>query len=102
MKLTKTLLEKLVKEEMTKLREAAKGGKLLGGAKKPEDVKPTEVDADEFGTNKSLEDPEKRDHNIEESYNAIRALNSEEQRLVKRLRQIREQKVQHAKKLISQ
>lgn len=101
MKLTKSLLEKLVKEEMQNLRET-KGGKLLGGAKKPEDVKSTEVDADEYGTDKSLEDPEKREHNIEESYNMIRALNSEERRLVKRLHKIREQKVQHAKKLISQ
>ena len=90
MKLTKALLEKLVKEEM----------KLLGGAKKPEDVKADEVDADEYGTDKALEDPKKRDHNVEESYNKIRALNSEEKRLVTRLRKIREQKIQHAKTLI--
>lgn len=97
MKLTKQLLERLVKEEMKKLHEAKP---MTKGAKEPADVEATEVDADEFGTNKSLEKPEKRDHNIEESYNAIRALNSEEQRLVRRLRKIREQKVQHAKTLI--
>ena len=45
MKLTKQLLEKLVKEEMS----------LLGGAKKPEDVDADEIDADEYGTDKALE-----------------------------------------------
>ena len=84
MKLTTTVLKKIIAEELSRFNEA----KLFGDMKDPEDVDADELDADEFGTDKALENP--IDH--------YKALGLEETRLIHRLAQIHEAKKKVAKK----
>jgi hypothetical protein len=83
MKLTTTVLKKIIAEEVAKFKEA----KLFGDMKDVEDVDADEVDADELAD--SLE------HHIDH----YKALGLEESRLVKRLAQIQEAKKRVAKKV---
>lgn len=84
MKLTTTVLKRIIAEEVSKFREA----KLFGDMQDVEDVDADVVDADEYGTDKALENP--IDH--------YKALGLEETRLIKRLAQIHEAKKVAAKK----
>jgi len=83
MKLTTTVLKKIIAEEVAKFKEA----KLFGDMESVEDVDAEEVDADEFAD--SLE------HHVDH----YKALGLEEARLVKRLSQIQEAKKKVAKKV---
>jgi len=84
MKLTTTVLKKIIAEEVSKFQES----KLFGDMGDVEDVDAAEVDADALGTDKALENP--IDH--------YKALGLEETRLIHRLAQIHEAKKKVAKK----
>jgi len=84
MKLTTTVLKKIIAEELSRFNES----KLFGDMRQPEDVDADELDADEFGTDNALENP--IDH--------YKALGLEETRLIHRLAQIHEAKKSAAKK----
>jgi regulator of replication initiation timing len=83
MKLTSTVLKRIIAEEVAKFQEA----KLFGDMESVEDVDAEEVDASEYAD--SLE------HHIDH----YKALGLEEARLVKRLSQIQEAKKTVAKKV---
>jgi len=83
MKLTTTVLKRIIAEEVAKFKEA----KLFGDMESVEDVDAKEVDADELAD--SLE------HHVDH----YKALGLEEARLVKRLYQIQEAKKKVAKKV---
>lgn len=83
MKLTTTVLKRIIAEEVAKFQEA----KLFGDMESVEDVDAEEVDASEYAD--SLE------HHIDH----YKALGLEEARLVKRLSQIQEAKKTVAKKV---
>lgn len=80
MKLTTKMLRQLVEAEM----------KNFGAERDVEDADATEVDADEFGTDKSLE----------KKIDVAKALKVEEGRLRRRLRKISEQKASLRKQIL--
>jgi len=87
MKLTSTVLKRIIAEEVAKIKEA----KLFGDMESTEDAAKDaeEVDADEYAD--SLE------HHVDH----YKALGLEEARLVKRLSQIQEAKKKVAKKVVA-
>ena len=74
-KLTPSLLKRMIVEEARKIKET-----LEMGADHPSKVKPEEVDADEY------------DETLEKHVDYIRALKIHEQKLLRKLKQIREAK----------
>ena len=82
-KLTDSLLRKLIREEKKKLRESS-----FGKEKPADKVKAEELDADEYGSDKSLENP--LDH--------MKALKIRENALIDALIKLQEAKKARAKK----
>ena len=85
MKLTTTVLKKIIAEEVAKFQEA----KLFGDMQDTKDVDAKEVDADELADS------------LENHINHYKALKLEEARLVKRLTKIQEAKNKFAKVIAS-
>lgn len=83
-KITPALLKKMIVEEAAKLRETLEMGK-----EHPSKVKPEEVDADEYSDS------------LEKHVDYIKALKIHEQKLLRKLKQIREAKEKLSRKYIS-
>ena len=96
-KLTPVLLKRIVQEEVTRHKRLQEK---FGKGKKTEDSKATEVDADELGTDKALENKKDHAEDLDETVVYAKALKVEEARLRRLLARIAEARKNVLQKIV--